>query len=258
MLNLNLLTQLRDDVAARLASDAWVRDSIPVLSEGARLPDGKPVSVESIEMALAKGGALLGGVSGKQGACIVVMMPAFGAGDADIPGPDGDITIEIQCYHREIYVDANKGGAGKTAEQTGITVANLLHHYMPDGLPGVQGPWLVIAPGVEYVGRDETNGTVSYRIRLRLSASLGRSSHVATPTHTLATGNITLSCATTGAEIWWTQNLTYPGPGNRGGGATQYRSGSPIAEPASPYTLRIAAHDPTGEKIASAIAVVTG
>lgn len=231
-LNQTILGDLRDDLVGRLQSDAMFSD-VTVLAE-------KPgVTAQTIELALAKGG--VSPRRAKQGACAIVMMPGLSFDAPDVPGPEGMVSVEIQCLHRAIYNDADKGGTGKAAETLAIAAANLIHHYRPDGVAGVRGDWLALAPGIEALGT-AADGTVGYRCRFEIPATVGRSARVARPAVTVAAGEITATCATAGARIYYTLDGSYPGSGNPE--AKRYTAA--VTEPTGDYVARFAAEDPDG------------
>jgi len=224
--NRGLLRALQAEVKSRLESDSYFAD-VTVLAEDVG------VTVADIDNAL-KG---IKSKGGKRGAAVVVNLPQIRNASENVPGPQGDVEVKIQCYHIPRFNDAAKGGTGKEADEIALTAINVLHHYLPDGIAGVRGNFLAKRNGgLEPIGGDED--VVGWICRVTIPATVGRSARVARPAVSVDAGLVTATCATTGAAIYWTADGSYPGSGNPDA-ASLYTA--PIPEPASPYLLRFAA-----------------
>lgn len=241
--NADLLNDLQGDLVGRLNADAYFYDVVIIAEQPG-------VTVNTIESAIAQGG--IGGKGGKRGAVVVVYLPMFSAGSVDVPGPEGTVEVEIQAMHRPLFNDADKGGTGKRADAIAVTVANVLHHYRPEGIAGVRGNWMTRGKAVESLG--SSKDAIGYRTRLEIPVTVGRTARVAKPVITIAASEVTMTTTTAGAVIFYTTDGSYPGRHNAQ--ARLYSGG--FAEPESPYVIRAAAQVEDGTKIGSQVAAVGG
>jgi hypothetical protein len=81
-------------------------------------------------------------------------------------------------------------------------------------------------------------GFVEYAVVMKTAFGVGAVDKVATPGAEVAGASLTLSCATSGAAIYYTLDGSYPGPGNAE--AVLYAGAVTLA--AGVFTLRAAGH----------------
>ena len=222
--NSTILTSLQSEALNRLLSEDYFSDITGYIEDDS-------VTLTRIQNTL-KGIQLK---DGKQGAAFVVRMPRLVVSGGDVAGPEGTAEIVVECVHLPIYNDSAKGGTGKDADEIALYVVNTLHEYLPRGLDGVRGNFMASNDAIEPIGASEKG--VAYLARVRVPITVGRTTRVARPAASASGGNVTATCSTAGAAIYYTTDGSYPGSGNEA--ATLY--GAPFAEPATPYAIRFGA-----------------
>jgi hypothetical protein len=216
---LNSQKRSQGDFAGRLGMDDYFAD-VTVLEQN------KGATEDDVLQALST----LNEKVGKNGACVVVLMPELLPATPDVPGPEYRVRVTVQVIVQPLFNDGDSG-TGKSAEQIARRVRQLLHNY-----DGGWGTWT-------FAGMDPlpvTEGQVSYGVaftrtgrhprQVKLSLPMGDPDEAAVP------------CAVTlegpaGADLYYTTDGTYPTPG--AAGTTLYSSAIAIAEPT---TLRVVAY----------------
>lgn len=167
--------------------------------------------------------------NGKQGVACIVGMPVCDQVRANVRTLRGRMLISIDVIENIVL-----NNTGAECEAHAWMVATLLQHmsFAPFA-PLVAEPQLM-TPRPEAI----LNKQVIYRIELSVDITSEPMAKIADPALSADGPDITLSCATPGAALWWTQDGSYPGPGNET--ATLYSG--PITLAPGDYSLRVAAH----------------
>lgn len=166
--------------------------------------------------------------NGKRGVACIVGMPVCDGVKANVRRLRGRMLIAIDVIETIVH-----NNTGADCETHAWTVAGILQHmsFAPFA-PLVAEPQMM-TPRPEAV----LNKQVIYRIEMSVDISGDERPKVATPEIATLGDQITLSCATDGAALWWTLDGGYPGPG---GQANLYTG--PISVEPGQHTLRVAAH----------------
>jgi len=194
-----ILTDLQEDLQARLEADEYFVD-IPVI-----LADAGNVSAE-VDKVMAGQNAK----GGHTGAAVIVEQIDAEDDMANVPTGPLDLHLEfIVIENREINVNS-KTGTGKSA----LAIARRIHRVMKLFTAGgrchclvVERPCIAKAP--------EYDPYVAYLVRFRTQeADPDTFTYVQTPVMSFGSNQVTLTCATVGAEIYYTTNGDYPTPQN--------------------------------------------
>jgi hypothetical protein len=192
----NALEQLQQNAFDRLANDLSMA-TVVVLSEkkGDRTAD----LAQTLASNTKKGGL--------KGAVVLVCGPFFDVDHMAAPGPRIEPSFYVRCIERPI-TNRGTGGTGISAEQLAINVVQLLHNYIMQDLYVTTTAHR--GDPVIYEG-----GEREYTVTIKTSLQLSPLSKCAMP---FISGNsetqVTITCATPGAIIYWTTDGSYPCPGN--------------------------------------------
>lgn len=215
------LQQEQEDIHGRLAADTYFAD-LPVLL--AR----KGVTDSDIEIALS---TLNAGGTGKIGAVAVVLMPTLRAEPDNVPAPVYVVQHTVQVIEDPLFSQDATSGVLKSAEEIAHRVRLLLNWFNPGG-----------AGSLAFDGMDpaEVKSGVSYLVRFSRRTGDDELARVATPVVSAdsasAPATVTLTCATSGAAIYYTTDGSYPSSANDD--ATLYST--PFSQPTA-ATIRAAA-----------------
>ena len=195
------LEQWQADVAATLAADSYFAN-IPVFI------------VRSLRIQSKIDNALAGATktNGKTGLAVLVLMPVGDVDKENIPGPNliGRITVRVQ----EIpSINMGDVGVGIPAEEAALYVLSLLHHrYFIGSLGAMTAAKDALTPSLEF------DPKLTYDVQFNARLTLNQLSKVAIPTFAPSSGahpqNVTISCATGGASIYYTSDGSLPTPTN--------------------------------------------
>jgi hypothetical protein len=196
-----VLQQLKTEVVDRLLADPFFGDSpgIPVLDE----------RVHELENEIDKA------INQISGLCVLVTIPRANvspqaqnlAGIGSERGPYFDsCTVVIRVFETPLINPQNNfDGTGKTGLETAVTIAALLHLFLP---AGANEPLVCISVGL---GNDPDR--VSYDVVLSHRGGIKYTiPQVATPAISYDAGDVTITCATAGAAIFYTTTNAEPTP----------------------------------------------
>lgn len=215
------LTTIRDDMAARLNADEWFVD-VNVLTE--RKADILAAIEKSIGPMKAKGG--------KSGTCVVVMSPVASDEAGDIPLACLQPIMTVRVLENPLI---NNSGVGtkKEALSTAKRVVMLFKHF------SIQGVCTALIPDKPtIVPVADPVASVAYEVRFKTrDDSPDSAPKVAGVKIVNASGEVTLTCATEGAAIYYTTDESYPWSGNDE--ATLYSAPFSVT---TPLTVRAGAY----------------
>jgi hypothetical protein len=203
----SILQAIQIDAANRLLSDPYFAN-ISVLTE----------NLQDITFQIEKAIQELGIVA------IILTPTADIRNFADAPGPylqSIDVLVEVA---ENVLLNRGQGGSGKTAQAMAERVLAILHGYRPAMITEsiyASSPTITVVPSGD--------GLLIYHIRFRTNGGINYSvPTVSTPVVSTDGANVTITCDTSGAAIFYTINGTAPGP----------RTGTLYAGPISPPTPR--------------------
>jgi hypothetical protein len=194
---MSILTQLQQQCADRLASDPFFAH-VRVLTE--RISD-----IESeIERALGP----LNEAGGKSGVVVILLTPTANVNFGNVFGPFFDEIRVVTRVIENVTVnqDANSG-TNLSAAAVAEKICAFLHHFQPDS---AAGPLVAQRPSIA-LGNDPQH--LSYDCVFQTSGGLTEVlPQVETPLVAVNSGVVTMSCATTGAAIFYTLDGRNPAP----------------------------------------------
>ena len=141
------------------------------------------------------------------GAGILVEMPLLNVNKPNVEGPILEVDIPILVMENptvNMNAKASTAGTMKSAEEIVQDVLDVLHHQRIDNLQLVAAA-NAVQPANEY------RGVVAYRVHIATMAVSAQTRRPLPPTITVTAGEATMSCATAGAEIYFTLDGSYPG-----------------------------------------------
>lgn len=213
----------QEDFFERLKADPFFSDVTVLLQR-------KGVTDSDVDEALS----VLNEKAGKIGACAIVLLPSQSPEDPNVPGPRYQIIQTVQIIEQPLF-NLGDTGTGKSAEQISQRVRQILHHFS-NGYGGTYN-----FAGLEPIAADA--GKISYGVKFSRAGGDAAIAKATLPTISTtpavgpATGwDITLTCATLGAAIWYTTDGSYPSSAN----ANAHLYGAPFNQ-ATAATLRAAA-----------------
>lgn len=191
---------------------------------------------------------------GRAGCGVVVEMPSFEVPHPGVPGPVGNLVLSCVVVEEPNLNCDPAAGTRLSAETVAQFILDSSHQWEIGGVgvmsavkEAIRGLWrtedvrgMVGQGSLREVVWDAQryHGLVAYRVKLQMQAAGVPLPRVATPAAQAGGLEVTLTCATAGAEIYYTLDAGFPGPGN--GAAVKYQA---------PFTLtgaglRYAAYKP--------------
>lgn len=146
--------------------------------------------------------------NGRFGAGIIVEKPGFEVGHPNLPGPEGDITIELLVLEDRITNNSPSEGTGLPADQICQIIMDALHWQQWEGFGQIYCDRSAMVAAKDFQPLD------AYRVKFRLRLSRSQTAKVQQPVITETSGAITLACLTSGAQIYYTTDSSYPGRSN--------------------------------------------
>lgn len=203
---MSVLEQMLDDLAARAAADPYYADiALNILRPRAQL------SAAAIQTKIDQALAGLVRKGGKCGAAVTFLMPI---GDTEKPNVSGPQLRFVYTVRVQEIIEINMGpsGTGKSAEEIALHTLQLFHLCMLNGGNCLYADPSTLTPSLEF------DPKLTYDVRLRAQGGLPRVDKCALPIIAPGSGDgsteITLTCATPGAAIYYTTDGSYPYAGN--------------------------------------------
>lgn len=205
------LAKLQEDWLAKLLSEPAL-DCLNVM--GLR----KEVIANRVDFALLTKTAR----SGRMGAGAVVEMPTITVPQQNAPGPQ--VLIELTTLVAEMPTLNMSASSGTliSAEEWAMRILDVGHRFYHAGW----GEFVAAKQALEPSDFPQA-GHVAYRVRMTCLGGGGQTQQVQGVTATRADGLLTLACGTEGADIYYTTDGGFPGPGN----SAAVRYAGPVADP---------------------------
>ncbi len=229
---MDILARLQADFVARLNSLAYFAD-IQVIALSA-FPQGGRTKPESVEALLDRINQSLAGLvekDGKVGACVLVPLPTLDGRFPNVPGPQLRLRLSVQVLINPI-INEGSTGTQKELSEIALNVIQAGHHFQLQNVAGLTAGEDAFSPGV-----DEEKGLLVGVVTLESLLQLDQPTSVAMPAATVA-ASVTLTCATSGASIYYTTDESLPWVDN----ATALLYSAPFVTPASGTVIRAAAY----------------
>ena len=157
--------------------------------------------------------------NGRVGAGVIVEPPGFEVGHPNLPGPEGDLTLELLILEDRITNLSPAEGTQLPADQICQTIMDALHWEQFEGFGQMFCDRSAMVPAKDFAPLD------AYRIKFRLRMPRSQTAKVQPPVITENSGVITLACLTAGAQIYYTTDESFPGRSNAA--ATLYDAAFP-------------------------------
>jgi hypothetical protein len=230
---LSVLELDQDDIVQRLVTDPFFQQAVPVLEQR------KGITESDVQIALSTANQQNGSI----GTCAIVLMPRLAGQDPNAPGPRYTTRYPVQVIDWPLVRRQSTGGSQVSAEQICDRVRQIIHGF------NMGRGQMVYFDKLEPVAIDD--GKISYIVTFKkLGSDFPPISCAAVGISPLSGGVspslpgpvlVTLTCATSGASIYYTIDGTYPS--SEGDTAVLYSG--PFTAPAG-STVRAAAELPSG------------
>ncbi|MFH0981474.1 MAG: FN3 associated domain-containing protein, partial [Planctomycetota bacterium] len=139
----------------------------------------------------------------RPGACVIVLMPTADVQDPNVPGPQLGVSFTIRVIENPT-INLGDDGTNKSAESLALFIARALHGLAIEGqFSTLYGDRDVLRPGDE-------KDLVSYDVTVHARLGQNPESKCAAVALAAAGGNFTATCTTSGSEIWYTTDGSFP------------------------------------------------
>ena len=150
----------------------------------------------------------LEGRNGRSGVGAIVELPEFDVQNPNLPGPEAFLLLSFLILEEPNINFTPDCGTLVSAEQYAQLFLEIFHDYQVEGFGTLFAAPKAIAPVEDYPG------IVGYRVTFRARVPREQTARVATPALSEAAGTLTITCATSGADIYYTNDGSCPGSGN--------------------------------------------
>lgn len=221
--------RLQTDIECFLKSEEDLRD-LAIVHVRPRTAKEAATIQSDLDKTLA---GLMPAPSGKKGMSVIIQMPELGGVEGNVRAVTGQLRIALRVIEH-VFINMGNEGTGKSAESWALVIANRLHQQVFAPLAPLVGEPSMITPVPERV----LAGKVEYNVELSCTFPGERINKVQAVSLAKDGREITLTCPTTGAQIWWTDDGGFPGPGN----ADARMYDGPFLLPTGEHELRFAAY----------------
>jgi hypothetical protein len=219
--------QLLFDVVDKLAnSPVW--PGVPIVPQLARDPASGGYVTNAIEK--AAGALQLGAGQTQAGLAVYIKLPQFKSSKLDTPGYFDEARITLQVLEDQIANTASGGFAPSNNGPHADDIAMLIKQLFPPWIPGGTAQSIACdecraedeAPANIRKAAGDTD-LVIWTVGLVCALSLPMLPRAPNVAISVSGGNVTLSCATSGASIYYTTDGSLPTPGS-----TEYAAPFPV------------------------------
>ena len=211
------LQQLQLDIAAFLAADAGL--------QYVRVVVARPRAAEDAVMIEQTINEALGGLrkyiartagqtdaeweaaceaSGKAGLLIIVMMSEGEVPNPGGPGPALELVQVVRVIENPM-INEGADGTGLTAEEVAVLVLSALHQWTTDGRQALY-------PAKQALKEVNLANGLGYDVTFNRLMPLAPRTATARPIITIADPSMTITCATSGAAIYYSVDGSFPSP----------------------------------------------
>ena len=194
-----LLETLQADVLA-LLSNVPSLDGVNILAEDEGDTEAR---------ILKKLGTLTKGSGEKNGMVIVILQPEITDSETNLPGPPVQVSLQLQVIEQTI-LNRSENGTGIRSSVAAIRTLHALH------LQAIGNALLVPAKNPVSAVKGMKPGYLSHMVAMEIrNQGISGDGKVLGVSPTVITGDLLeLTCATSGAAIYYTTDGTYPTPDN--------------------------------------------
>lgn len=146
--------------------------------------------------------------NGRSGLGVVMELPEFDVQHPNLPGPEAFLLLSFLVLEEPNLNFTPTLGTLISAEQAAQTLLEIFHDFQVEGFGTLFAAPKAIASVEDYPG------IVGYRVTFRARVPRDQAARVATPVLSEAAGSLTMTCATAGAQIYFTTDGSFPGAGN--------------------------------------------
>ncbi|MCF7785562.1 MAG: chitobiase/beta-hexosaminidase C-terminal domain-containing protein [Prosthecobacter sp.] len=197
------LQQLQLDIAAMLRADELFA-GVQVIVSRPRDAEDATLIQSNIDNALAGLVQVETGETFKGGLAVIIMMSEGEVPAPNVPGPQLELVQTVRVIENPL-VNMGDDGTQITAEQGALNVLSALHHWNP-------GYGVLTADSRNALKEVNLEGRVAYDVRFRRDAGITPRAFVQRPQITIGGSDATITCGTSGAAIYWTENGSTPSP----------------------------------------------
>jgi len=205
--SVEILERIQDDFTGRLNTLGFFSDINIFNLRPSR--NGKGPQIADLQTNLNNALKGLLPKAGKVGAAVSVLMPVFDVPNPDMPGPQGELVMEVLAQEHPI-VNNGDSGTGKSAESIAITVLRAMHHFRLEGLTETfYADKDAMTPSLEFAP------FLTYRLKFRAQLRLPQSDKCLLPG--ISEGEaltVVLTNRTAEAAIYYTTDESFPSAQN--------------------------------------------